>query len=125
MGARLLRDWFPQPLASIHLIQQRQQAVKTLVENSSILGSLRGQLANVRDLERTLGRLSSGSGNARDLVALRMALEQIPALKQTLETVGRDSVVPKSNLLSESMGSTESRPTSLISGLDSQISESP
>jgi DNA mismatch repair protein MutS len=36
----------------------------------------------VRDLERTLGRLSSGSGNARDLVALRLALEQIPALKQ-------------------------------------------
>ena len=44
----------------------------------------RAQLAQVRDLERTLGRLSAGTGNARDLAALRLALEQIPALKQTL-----------------------------------------
>ncbi len=40
-------------------------------------------LAEVRDLERTMGRLSTGSGNARDLLALRMALEKIPALKKT------------------------------------------
>ena len=30
-----------------------------------------------------IGRLSAGSGNARDLVALRLALEQIPALKRS------------------------------------------
>ena len=35
-----------------------------------------------------IGRLSSGSGNARDLVALRLALEQIPALKQILDNAG-------------------------------------
>ena len=125
MGARLLRQWLSQPLSRVEPICQRQDAVQTFINNSFGLDAFRQQLANVRDLERTLGRLSSGSGNARDLVALRTALEQIPTLKQTLATVGRDSVEPT---LSESrfdLGSTESRSTSLISELDSQISESP
>ncbi len=125
MGARLLRQWLSQPLSRVEPIRQRQDAVQTFIENTFGLDAFRQQLANVRDLERTLGRLSSGSGNARDLVALCTALEQIPALKEILITVGRDSVEPKSNLLSEDMGSTESRPTSLISELNSQISESP
>src|SRR5262249_24350130 len=47
----------------------------------------RRQLAEVRDLERTIGRLSIGSGNARDLLALRQALEQIPALKGVLSSL--------------------------------------
>ncbi len=88
MGARRLRDWLSQPLATVEPIRRRQEAVQTLVDNPSGLEALRAQLAQVRDLERTLGRLSAGTGNARDLIALRMALEQIPALKATLREVG-------------------------------------
>src|SRR5476649_637250 len=84
MGARLLRQWLSQPLAKVEPIRQRQDAVQTFINNSFGLDAFRQQLVNVRDLERTLGRLSSGSGNARDLAALRMALEQIPALKEIL-----------------------------------------
>jgi len=106
MGARLLRHWLSQPLAGVEPIRRRQEAVQTFLENTFGLDSFRQQLANVRDLERTIGRLSSGSGNARDLVALRTALEQIPALKQTLATVN-------------------SAGTALIADLNSQVSESP
>jgi DNA mismatch repair protein MutS len=87
MGARLLRQWLSQPLAKVEPIRQRQDAVETFINNSFGLDAFRQQLTNVRDLERTLGRLSSGSGNARDLVALRLALEQIPALKRTLQSL--------------------------------------
>ena len=59
----------------------RQNAVQTFLENTYGLDGFRQQLANVRDLERTIGRLSSGGGNARDLRALQLALEQIPALR--------------------------------------------
>jgi len=82
MGARRLRDWLSQPLATVEPIRRRQEAVQTFVENAAGLEELRAQLAQVRDLERTLGRLSAGTGNARDLIALRMALEQIPRLRQ-------------------------------------------
>ncbi|MDE3068299.1 MAG: DNA mismatch repair protein MutS [Verrucomicrobiota bacterium] len=92
MGARLLRHWLSQPLAAVEPILRRQEAVRAFVENSSALENLRAQLAEVRDLERTIGRLSSGGGNARDLVALRVALEQIPALKQTLQALVADDL---------------------------------
>jgi DNA mismatch repair protein MutS len=126
MGARLLRQWLSQPLAAVAPIQQRQEAVRTFLENSFGLDAFRQQLTNVRDLERTIGRVSTGSGNARDLVALRQALEQLPALKQTLETVGRAS--PRAdNLIREEIPAAREvvRPVSLISALNAQISESP
>jgi len=125
MGARLLRNWLSQPLAKAGPIHQRQDAVETFINNSFGLDAFRQQLAQVRDLERTLGRLSSGSGNARDLVALRLALEQIPALKQTLATVGRASPRAESLVDDVSTAREDARPTSLIFDLDSQISESP
>jgi DNA mismatch repair protein MutS len=87
MGARMLRNWLSQPLAAVEPIRRRQEAVQTFIGNSAALDNFRAQLSQVRDLERTLGRLSSGSGNARDLVALRMALEQIPAVKGILSTL--------------------------------------
>jgi DNA mismatch repair protein MutS len=125
MGARLLRQWLSQPLAKVEPIHQRQDAVQTFIENSFGLDAFRQQLAKVRDLERTLGRLSSGSGNARDLAALRMALEQIPALKQILQSVGRASPRAESLVDDVPAAREDARPTSLIAVLDSQISESP
>ncbi len=84
MGARRLRDWVSQPLAVLGPILRRQDLVQAFLDNSGYLERLRRQLEQVRDLERTTGRLSAGSGNARDLLALRLALEQLPGLKATL-----------------------------------------
>jgi DNA mismatch repair protein MutS len=131
MGARLLRQWLSQPLAKVEPIRRRQDAVQTFIENSFGLDAFRQQLANVRDLERTLGRLSSGSGNARDLVALRVALEQIPALKRTLQEIGARTARPRVDNLSEEVfkpvaaGESADEPSALLPQLDSQISESP
>ena len=89
MGARRLRDWLSQPLAAVEPIRRRQEAVQTFVdERRRPGGACARSLAQVRDLERTLGRLSAGTGNARDLVALRLALEQIPGLKQIAARTG-------------------------------------
>jgi DNA mismatch repair protein MutS len=89
MGARRLRDWLSQPLATLEPIRRRQEAVQMLMENAAGLEELRAQLSQVRDLERTLGRLSAGTGNARDLIALRTALKQIPRLKQMVQELAR------------------------------------
>jgi DNA mismatch repair protein MutS len=132
MGARRLRDWLSQPLSTIDPIQRRQEAVGTFIQNPVVLGDLRTQLANVRDLERTLGRLSAGTGNARDLIALRMALEQIPALKQILSNLGVEvtrltSEEDVQSLLTSSptVETEAASPTGLIAELNSQLAESP
>jgi DNA mismatch repair protein MutS len=88
MGARRLRDWLTQPLADVTQIRERQDVVEAFRADPEALERLRKQLSEVRDLERTIGRLSAGSGNARDLAVLRVALEQIPAVKQTVLAIG-------------------------------------
>src|SRR5213075_937986 len=60
MGARRLRDWLSQPLADAAAIGRRQDAVEAFLNQGESLGHLRTQLAEVRDLERTIGRLSVG-----------------------------------------------------------------
>ncbi len=87
MGARCLRDWLSQPLSNVADITRRQEAVQSFLADAATLEALRAQLAEVRDLERTIGRLSLGSGNGRDLQALRVGLEQVPRLQQTLRTL--------------------------------------
>lgn len=87
MGARLLRDWLSQPLSDAAAIRRRQDAVATWLSQGDALTVLRDALRDVRDLERTVGRLSAGSGNARDLVALKAALEQVPRLRGLIESV--------------------------------------
>jgi len=87
MGARRLRDWLSQPLAAVEPIRERQAAVQLFVEQAAALTQVREALKEVRDLERTVSRLSVGAGNARDLVALRHALLQVPKVRAALATL--------------------------------------
>lgn len=129
MGARRLRDWLSQPLASVAPILQRQTVVQTWLAHSAALEEFRKELGQVRDLERTLGRLSSGSGNARDLNALRLALEKIPSVKQILFALAATpSVPPPSAELAIEPGAEEPVPTTppgLLETLTAQLSEAP
>src|SRR5207247_2377780 len=85
MGGRKLRTWILQPLRNLTELVCRQQMIGDLLQESDLLGSLRSSLKSIRDIERAAGRLSQASGNARDLVALKTSLQQIPRLKAELQ----------------------------------------
>ena len=134
MGARRLRNWLSQPLASVESICRRQEAIQSLIENTYSLEYFRTQLTQVRDLERTIGRLSAGTGNARDLLALRLALEQIPALKNVLAELRTATTnasaehqiheLPELDSHSDRNGEGE-KWASLLAELESQLAELP
>jgi DNA mismatch repair protein MutS len=84
MGGRKLRSWILQPLRDLHELECRQQLIADLLHEADLLAGLRACLKAIRDLERAAGRLSQASGNARDLVALKISLQQIPELKGEL-----------------------------------------
>jgi DNA mismatch repair protein MutS len=84
MGARKLRAWILQPLRDLTKLQGRQEMIGQLLQEPDLLGSIRTELKSIRDIERAAGRLSQASGNARDLVALKTSLQQIPSLKREL-----------------------------------------
>src|SRR6266513_2511854 len=85
MGARKLRAWILRPLRDLTELQRRQGIIADLLQESDLLGSVRVELKSIRDIERAAGRLSQASGNARDLVALKTSLQQIPKLKAELQ----------------------------------------
>lgn len=129
MGARRLRDWLTQPLAALEPIRHRQAAVAAWVRQPDLHGLFRQQLSEVKDLERTLGRLSVGSGNARDLASLRMALQQIPELRRILRQVSNTTDTPSSpgEMFGPSDHSPEAagRATGLLAELETQLHELP
>jgi DNA mismatch repair protein MutS len=130
MGARRLRDWLGSPLAAAGPIARRSDAVRLWHENSAALDEFRRDLAGVRDLERTLGRLTAGSGNGRDLVALRQALEKIPALKQILHRLAAGAGVAPGDVLRElpmerAASAAQTVPPPLIVELGAQLGEAP
>jgi len=134
MGARRLRDWLSQPLADAVAITRRQGAVQSFLDEGEGFASFRLQLAEVRDLERTIGRLSVGSGNGRDLLALRQGLEQLPSIRSTLNRVGTRSTAPdlspdlgiaNASDVSEEIGEGGGPSLSLISELCAAITELP
>jgi len=129
MGARLLRHWLTQPLSAVAPIRRRQDAVQSWHDAGSALEALRVKLAEVRDLERTLARLSTGTGNGRDLHALRLALEQVPALREILSTVVgtrcRASAASPNLLKERKPEDAQERVPSLVEELHSQLTELP
>ena len=84
MGSRLLRDWIVRPLQNLDAITARHDAVEALLKKRHDLDALRSILGDIKDLERLLSRLSSGSGNGRDVRALATSLSKLPALQTAL-----------------------------------------
>ncbi len=131
MGARLLRDWLSQPLASRERIIHRQEAVQSFYDQQQLREEFRSALEEVRDIERTIGRLAAGSGNARDLVTLGQALSKLPSIKNIVSRLiqnrrnGVASAVKELPLSSEGLIKEETGEKPLLEDLVDKIIEQP
>ncbi|KAB2954658.1 DNA mismatch repair protein MutS [Heliorestis acidaminivorans] len=85
MGGRLLKRWLEQPLIKLSEIKERQKYIKALVDDGLIRESVREALKSVYDLERLCGKISYGSANGRDLIALASSLEALPPVLKQLQ----------------------------------------
>lgn len=124
MGARRLRDWLSQPLSNTEGIHLRQEAVESLMKDAAILESLRLLLKEVRDLERTLGRLTTGSANPRDLQALNTGLKQISPIKSDIKHLMDEEEETRQTPMA-SMGSEMASTGFLLIDIASALSEQP
>ncbi len=85
MGSRCLRGWIERPLYEAAAINERLDAVQELVENPMAADELRECLSGVYDVERLQSRIAYDTVNARDCLALRTTLEEIPVLRKAGE----------------------------------------
>ncbi len=85
MGARLLKHNLLFPLQDKDRINNRLDAVSFFFKNSSVRKELRSQLEQVYDLERLNGRMILGSGNGRDMLAMKKSFASLPAVYTLLK----------------------------------------
>lgn len=99
MGGRLLKNWIEQPLLEKDKIELRLDAVEVLVKNIFLRQDINSILKSIYDIERLAGKISYGTANARDLVALRKSLGQLPLLKNVLNEAGSLLLADISNII--------------------------
>ena len=78
MGARLMKHNLLFPLQALEPIISRLEAVDFLYQNRAIREDLRSLLRRIYDIERLNSRIMLGTGNGRDLLALRDSLSSLP-----------------------------------------------
>ena len=85
MGSRMLRSWLEKPLLSPKRIAMRLDAVEELTQHNPERDALQDTLRTVSDLERVMARIVTGAANGRDLLALKLGCEPLPALRAAVE----------------------------------------
>jgi len=102
MGARLLRAWLSQPLLDRKQIETRLERVSAFAQDTLARESAAAALKSLPDLERQTTRVVSGAAAPRDVLAIRRALEAVPALRTAVESArGSEEALSLSALLSE------------------------
>ena len=83
MGGRLLKRWLNQPLRNIKTINQRLDAIDTILHAHQD-DELRSSLKQVGDMERILSRVALRSARPRDCLHLGRTLNILPELQAQL-----------------------------------------
>jgi len=84
MGGRRLRNWIEQPLIRRDKIEERLDAIEENMADLSRHYNMMEKLKEIYDIERIVGRISSQSVNARELISLKKSIEKIPEIKSLL-----------------------------------------
>jgi len=72
------------PLTDIEAIEARHDAVAEILADVSLGDEIRELLRRVYDVERLIGRVTTGRASPRDLSFLNRTLRSLPALKAKL-----------------------------------------
>ncbi|MCG9665625.1 DNA mismatch repair protein MutS [Vibrio mediterranei] len=86
MGSRMLKRWIHQPMRCIKTLNYRLDAISELKQDA-LYTELSPTLKQIGDIERILARLALRSARPRDMARLRSALNLLPELALSLETV--------------------------------------
>ncbi len=84
-GARLLKQRILRPFISREEIEGRWAAVEELRRSVVAREELRRALGRIQDIERLLSKIVLEAANARDLLALKLSLDELPGLDARLQ----------------------------------------
>ena len=85
MGGRLLHRWLAFPLKDVRAIRNRQTVVEYLFRHPEEREIIRENLERIMDMERIVGKISTGRISPREMVQLSVALNCIAPIKHICE----------------------------------------
>jgi DNA mismatch repair protein MutS len=104
MGARLLRGWLLSPLTNLAHIQERHDLVASCIEflqnEKAAAAQAVHALASIRDIERLILRIQTGSAGPRDVLFLAHCAAHIQPLQRALQNLRHPILGPKLHALS-------------------------
>jgi DNA mismatch repair protein MutS len=98
MGSRKLNRWIHAPLSQLDQVQTRQSMVAGLLVAD--YAELNTPLKQIGDVERVLARIALMTARPRDLERLKLALRELPVIKQWLNQTNHDALLEFSQNIS-------------------------
>lgn len=122
MGQRMLRRWIERPLLQLDRIEERLQAVDSLVQEYMPREEVRELLSRVPDMERISTRIVRLSASPNDLLSLRNALAAVGPLKEALAPASlRSPLLERTRKAAEELPEVQALITGAISEEDGEV----
>ena len=99
MGARLLRRWLIFPLKNTTAINERLDAVETLIKNQPLRTTLSAAIKACGDIERLVSKVPLKKINPREVVQLARGLEQIQIIQEAASKSDNKKITDAAALL--------------------------
>jgi DNA mismatch repair protein MutS len=99
MGARLLRRWLIFPLKNTATINDRLDAVETLIKDQTLCTTLSAAIKACGDMERLVSKVPLKKINPREVVQLARGLEQISIIKEAAAKSNNKKITDAAALL--------------------------
>ena len=93
MGSRYIRKCIEQPLIHVEEINERLNATEELKNKPLLRADFMEALSNIYDIERLMSKVSYGTCNAKDLIALKQSLKVLPEIKTLLKEMTANGLV--------------------------------
>lgn len=101
MGGRLLRRWVIMPLLSVEKIGARHNMVDYFYQNVNDLEWYESTWRKMGDIERLVSKVAMDRINPKELRQLYLSIEEIPEIKQKLNTTEINELIDLSEMLNE------------------------
>jgi DNA mismatch repair protein MutS len=100
MASRLLRRWINRPIRNRDVLQQRYQAINTLLQDEHY-DQVKEVLQGIGDVERILSRIAIRTARPRDFAQLRDTLERLPMVHEVINNILDKQTSPLLSLLDQ------------------------
>jgi len=117
MGSRLLKKWIVLPLKNKSSVERRHSVVEYFYQNQEDGDVLSSHIENIGDLERIVSKVATGRINPRELLQLKIALQQIRPIKEICKKSNNDALHKYVEQLNEC--------SSIVEKIDNQLNIDP